>query len=119
MQYEDLLNVKYKVNGRDLNGMDCYGIVLECCRRSGLNLHDAVYLDDKVPKERITGYVKSLNVREINVPGKNVIVQCVYDGRLHIAFMLDSKLCIHQTYDGVRLTPVSMMREKRYFEVIK
>lgn len=119
MIYEDLLNVKYKLNGRDINGMDCYGLVLECCRRSGLNLHDVVYLDDKVPKEKITDYVESLNVREISAPSKSVIVQSVYDGRLHIAFMIDNKICIHQTYDGARLTPITIMREKRYFEVVK
>ena len=117
MQYDDLLTVPYKTNGRDNKGMDCYGLVLECCRRSGKDLHDAVYASDKVGLDKIVEYVSSLNVIETGIQKTGTIVQCEYDGRLHMAFMIDEKVCIHMTYDGVRLTPATVMRNKRYFEV--
>ena len=39
--YEDLLTAKYKPHGRGEDGYyDCYGLVLECCRRAGKKLID-------------------------------------------------------------------------------
>jgi cell wall-associated NlpC family hydrolase len=36
--YVDLLGIPYKFNGRDLEGLDCWGLCLETCRRAGLDL---------------------------------------------------------------------------------
>jgi cell wall-associated NlpC family hydrolase len=41
----DLLSVPYKKNGRDMNGFDCYGLVLEVCNRFGHKLKDFKYTD--------------------------------------------------------------------------
>lgn len=119
MQYEDLLTVPYKTNGRGMSGMDCYGLVIECCRRVGLELHDIVYASEKVPYSELSDYVKHLNVREIDSALPHCIVQCEYEGLLHLCFMLDNTYCIHATVYGVKVTPVAVMRNKKYFEVIK
>lgn len=119
MKYDDLLSVPYKANGRDIDGMDCYGVTLECCHRCGLDLHDAVYASDKVDIGELEGYIKHLNVIEIDSPKEHSIIQCDYDGHLHIGFMLDKNNCIHATYEGVRITPIIALRNKKYFEVIK
>jgi hypothetical protein len=119
MIYEDLLSVPFKAKGRDHSGMDCYGLVIECCRRCGLDLHDVVYATEKVDKEKLSCYVQSLNVKEIDEPKKHAIVQCEYKGRLHIGFMIDKNICLHETYEGVRLIPVTMLQNRKYFEVNK
>ena len=41
----DLLGVPYKKNGRTLNGLDCYGLVIEVCKRFGHKLRDFDYTD--------------------------------------------------------------------------
>ena len=39
--YNDLLGAKYKPHGRGDGGYDCYGLVLECCRRAGTPIKDS------------------------------------------------------------------------------
>ena len=115
MTYEDLLIVKYKENGRDENGMDCYGLVLECCERAGTPIVDIVYGNGS---ENLADYIRSMNVMEVSSPVKGAILQCTFDGDLHIGYMIDKRTCLHMTYGGVRVTPVSALKNKRYFEVI-
>lgn len=115
MTYEDLLIVKYKENGRDENGMDCYGLVLECCERAGTPIPDIVYGNDSAT---LPEYIRTLNVQEIGFPVKGAILQCTLDGDLHIGYLIDKKTCLHMTYSGVRVTPIAALKNKRYFEVI-
>ena len=115
MTYEDLLIVKYKENGRDEDGMDCYGLVIECCKRAGTPIPDVVYGNDS---ENLPSYIRSLPVQEVSLPGQGQILQCELDGDLHIGYMINKKTCLHMTYGGVRVTPIAALKNKRYFEVI-
>lgn len=55
----DLLGVKYKKNGRDLNGLDCYGLIIEVSKRFGHTLRDFEYEDTSYKTfETIIGSVK-------------------------------------------------------------
>ena len=56
MKYDDLLNTPFKRRGRDKNGFDCYGAVLECCRRAGTPLIDVFSEIESIPAERINDY---------------------------------------------------------------
>lgn len=38
--FDDLVGIPYKEAGRGLDGMDCWGLVIECCRRIGIPLDD-------------------------------------------------------------------------------
>ena len=115
LTYEDLLIVPFKENGRDADGMDCYGLVIECCTRAGTPIVDIVYGNGS---ENLADYIRSMNVYEISGPVKGAILQCTLDGDLHIGYLIDKKTCLHMTYSGVRVTPIAALKNKRYFEVI-
>ena len=115
MTYEDLLIVPWKENGRDETGMDCYGIVLECCNRAGTPLYDIAYGNDAAT---LPEYIRSLNVEELPYPVKGAVLQCTLDNELHVGYLIDKKNCLHMTYSGVRVTPISALKNKKYYEVI-
>ena len=119
IKYDDLLSVPYKQNGRNKSGMDCYGLVIECCKRAGVELKDIVYKDSRVATDELTKYTAGMNVREISSIKSGCIIQCEYASMLHIAFALDKKVCIHATHEGVRITPVCALKNVKYFEVVK
>jgi len=114
--YEDLLIVPYKENGRDENGMDCYGFVIELLRRSGKNLPDIAYLE-KVPEAELYQYVCSLGAVEKWYPETGLVAQWNYEGLLHVGYMVSKKIVVHMTFSGVRVTPVGALSGVKYFEV--
>ena len=117
MTYEDLLVVPWVDKGRTLDGLDCYGIVLELCNRAGTPLKDIC--DDGVIEEKeLQRYVTSLNVEERDHPEKGFLIQCVYDGRLHMGYLVDKKTVVHMTIKGTRVTPVKLFPGAKFYEVI-
>ena len=117
MTYEDLLIVRYKDNGRDTDGMDCYGLVLELCNRAGNPLRDIVYEGNEESEWVDGGYVASLNVEERSWAEQGFIVQCTYAGRLHIGYLVNKKTVVHMTRDGVRVTPIAALPNIKIYEV--
>ncbi len=117
--YTDLLNLPYKPHGRDTSGMDCYGLVIECCKRAGTPLKDVYYKTDSVSKEKLAEYVPTLNVVEREFPKTGYIIQCTSGNNLHIGYLVDSTMAIHTTEKGVRLTPLNLLKNKKYYEVLK
>lgn len=119
IKYDDLLAVPYKENGRDMSGMDCYGLVIECCKRAGIILNDVVYETSKVCIDKLHGYSSSINVRQVDSVKSECVIQCEYASMLHIAFALNKKTCIHATFEGVRVSPICALKDVKYFEVIR
>jgi len=119
MTYEDLLLVPFKEKGRTTEGMDCYGLVIECNRRNGIHLQDVVYEGSHVAGETLRNYTGSMNVRELPYPKKDCVIQCTFNNELHIGYLLDKKTCLHMTRQGVRVSPVTALRNVRFFEVEK
>lgn len=117
MTYEDLLVVPFRENGRGPEGMDCYGLVIECCRRAGIHLRDVVYEGSHVSGDSLRNYTGSMNVRELPFPKKDCILQCTFNNELHIGFMIDKKTCLHMTREGARVSPALALRNARFFEV--
>lgn len=118
MKYDDLLSVPYKEGGRDKDGMDCYGYVLELCRRNGTPLKDIT--DLHVPEEKLYDVLSHINIKEITAEEIKYgdVLQCVYNGNLHICFILGKKLVTHMTRYGPRETPICAFREKKYGRII-
>lgn len=117
--FDDLLNVPYKAHGRDKNGFDCYGLVIECCRRAGKELQDVWYEADSLPSDAAAEYVaKGLAVKHISSPQKHCVVEMEYGGNLHIGFMVDRDNVIHTTKRGVKITPLFYCNVHCFYEVV-
>lgn len=118
MKWDDLLNVPYKAGGRTKDGLDCYGLVIEMCRRSGKELRDLRFPAQK--ESELMADAARLNVVQIKEgeAGSGDILQSTWNGELHIAFMLDRRKAIHATTSGVRVTPVVAFRKRKYFRVV-
>lgn len=119
--YEDLLSLPFEINGRfgKTEGIDCYGLVLEMTRRAGKPLNDVVYPTEPVPLSDIGRYSDGLNLKEITEEEADCgdIIQCEYEGNLHVAYMLSRNLVIHATFNGVRISPLLYLKNKKYMRV--
>ena len=118
MRYDDLLNVPYKAHGRGDGGYDCYGLVVEMCRRAGTPLRDPYKVAD-LPSERVNDYIGGVNVRRTDAPRKGALAECSCHGSLHVGYVVERGMMIHATTDrGVRVTPLAAMRPTAYYEVV-
>ena len=118
LKYEDLLTVPWKSKGRNINkGLDCYGLVLELCRRNGTPLIDITeqppYTDNSLQSIQT-----EVNLKKIQTPSKGCIMQCFWEGVLHVGFMLDAKTVIHMTDKGARTAPVFVFNNPQFYEVM-
>lgn len=123
MKYDDLLNLPYEDLGRfgQTKGIDCYGVVLELCKRNGTPLKDIVYPDSHVPNDKFGDYYRNINAKQIPFEQvqKGDVLQCTYNGNLHLAFILSKETAIHATKKGVRISPLIAFSDKKYFRVTK
>ena len=119
MKYDDLLNIPFKKFGRDKSGYDCYGVVMECCKRAGTPLKDLYGGIVDLPADRVNDYVNGgLNVREIDAPKKGALVYSIYKGNVHIGYIVERGLVLHATIDkGVKISPLAALRPIAYYEV--
>ncbi len=120
MKYDDLLNVPFKKSGRDKNGFDCYGVVVECCRRAGTPLKDLYGDIVDLPADRVNDYISGgLNVKEIPAPKVGALVYSVYKGNVHVGFIVERDKVLHATIDkGVKISPLVALHPIAYYEVI-
>lgn len=121
MRYDDLMSLPYEDFGRvgKTKGVDCYGLVLECCRRNGKPLKDIVYDSPKIDNDKTGLFYRDLNVEEITFEEikRGDLLQCSFDGNLHIAFILSKECVINATTSGVRVSPISAFSNKKYLRI--
>ncbi|MCM1218951.1 MAG: C40 family peptidase [Lachnospiraceae bacterium] len=119
MRYDDLLNVPYKHGGRDKDGFDCYGLVMECCRRNRTPLRDFFKDIEELDASEVNDYIdKGLNVREIDAPKVGCIVEMNYHGRAHVGFLVARNIVLHATTNhGAKTTPLGAVRTTGFYEV--
>lgn len=120
MKYDDLLNIPFKKFGRDKSGFDCYGVVMECCKRAGTPLRDLYGDIVDLPADGVNDYISGgLNVREIPAPKVGAIVYSIYHGNVHVGYIVDRGIVLHATIDkGVKISPLAALRPIAYYEVI-
>ena len=121
MKWDDLLDVPFRWGGRGMDGMDCYGIVAECCRRAGAPLADPFReLDASIPSEeamRIRS--QSVNVREADGPARGRIVFAELAGRSHVGYMVERDRVLHAIEGGKpRVTALLCFKNPVFYEVL-
>lgn len=118
--YNDLLGAKYKPHGRGDGGYDCYGLVLECCKRAGTPIKDPFQKYEHLPVGAEMLYINDYNnIKEINAPKAGAIAECKTGENLHVAYMVTPQLAIHITQKCCRVTHIRALNPIRYYEVIK
>lgn len=120
MKYDDLLNIPFVKFGRDKNGYDCYGVVMECCRRAGTPLKDLYNGIVDLPPDQVNDYIsEGLNVRPISTPKIGSIIETQYHGNVHVGYVVDRGLLLHATYNkGVQVSPLAVFKILGIYEVI-
>lgn len=111
---DDLLGVRYKHNGRDLNsGFDCYGLAIEVEKRFGHTLPDAdEFKSDKrdftLCKDKAL-FSLSGKVKEIPVPAEEGDVILFNNNAVlsHIGVYLGNGRYIHCNRFGVHVERIS------------
>ena len=120
MKYDDLLNIPFKKFGRDKNGFDCYGVVMECCKRAGTPLRDLYNDIVDLPADKVNDYINGgLNVRQIDEAKIGAIIYSIYHGNTHVGYIVERGKVLHATIDkGVKISPLVAMHPIAFFEVI-
>ena len=97
---QDLLGVPYKLGARlPGDGTDCFGLVVECCRRMGRPIPDP-YVSSEMPRdakqwiaERLTGW------RRCEGPVVGGIVELFgMEHPAHIGFLVSETQFLHSLY---------------------
>lgn len=120
MKYDDLLNIPFKKFGRDKNGFDCYGVVIECCKRAGTPLKDLYGDILDLPADKVNDYISGgLNVKEIPAPKVGGLVYSIYKNNVHVGYIVERDKVLHATIDkGVKISPLAALKPIAYYEVI-
>lgn len=112
--YNDLLGAPYEKYG------NCYGLLVECCRRAGTPLKNPFEKLHKMAAGAETPYITDLNVEEIPTPKAGAIVECLDGNNLHVGYLLTSTMVLHSTRkNGVRTTHIMALKPIKYYEVKK
>ena len=116
--FEDLLGIPFKLHGRDKDGFDCYGLVLEVYKRLGHNMVDLdrAYkennekdLDDNVYNITKCSGLKKTTEKEYG----NIILFYDNKGRVcHIGVFLKRDDFIHCDGEGVHISKLSTYYRK-------
>ena len=102
--YEDLLGIQYKDHGRSKEeGFDCYGLVIELCRRNGTPLVDVWYDNHNLEQ---ADNIPQMNIQEETEIKPGYLLEMRYNDTLHIGMAVNSRQFIHTTRKGVRVSPI-------------
>lgn len=118
MTYGDLLGVPYKAHGRSAEeGFDCYGLVIECCKRAGTPLVDLDYSATELAENEVAKYAARVNVTPRKSARAGYLCEMSYDGNLHLGYMIDKWNVLHATKKGVRMTYIGACKVRQFYEV--
>lgn len=113
----DLIGIPYKEHGRDLSGLDCYGLAIIVERRFGKELKDVIYENHNA--ELSEQWAPLLNVRRTDIITEGSLIEIRVGSTLHIAVALDSQTMIHATVNqGVRISKIAAYKIASVYEVL-
>ena len=120
IKYDDLLTAEYKPHGRGDGGYDCYGLVLECCRRAGTPLKDPFRKYESMEAGAEIPYINDFNnIREIKRPKAGAVAECASGRNLHVGYMVAPDKVLHITRRGARVTHIKAVNAVRFYEVVE
>ncbi len=92
--YVDLIGAPFKFNGRGAGFYDCYGLVMELCRRTGVEIPD---LRSPTEQQKIADLLTETEQRWVPCEMGPGAVLTIRVGRLvqHVAFVLTPRTFIH------------------------
>lgn len=101
IELKDLIGIPYKVHGRDKNGYDCYGLVIEVMKRLGKYLPDVFYDSlNQDTTEKIRVITSGLPLKIVESPTKYCIITMKLKGyENHIAVYIGEGKIIHATLE--------------------
>lgn len=111
---DDLLGVPFKMHGRDRNGFDCYGLVIEVSRRFGHRMVDMFYDYDSSNNLRnlddnTYNIIAGSGLIRTEIPAEGDVI-LFFDSKkrtTHIGVYLSNDNFIHCDSDGVHVSRLS------------
>ena len=123
MIIKDLIGTPYKEHGRDSSGMDCYGLVIEVLRRTGITVPDVFYPDtgNETNRKILKVLEEGIPNVQIDKPETGAVVEILVHGQpSHVGVCIGNGEFIHAIKRiGVVIEPLSRYRHriKGYFRV--
>jgi len=103
------IGIPYKPHGRDMNGMDCYGLAISIFKERGINLPDPCYNDTATNKKIMESLEASIPNLQIDKPEPFCIIEFNVLGEpSHIGIYLGSGEFIHSS------RPIGVVIDKLY-----
>lgn len=117
VQYDDLIGVPYRDGGRTLDGLDCWGLVLEVFRRMGIMIPDVFSGQDQLAVRDLQAHQPALDWiaslfgdwRRVEVPtiGGAVAIGNVEGAAVHVGVIVEPFRMLHaMRHTGVVLSRV-------------
>ena len=109
MVLRDLIGVPYKPHGRDLNGLDCYGLVILAIEiLTGIKIPDVIYEDTDTKSNFGTSakLFEKVKYEKLEKPQKNCII--VFDKGTHCGVYLGHGEFIHCNKNGVNIAQMCL-----------
>jgi len=120
---KDLIGTPYMDHGRGKSGMDCYGLVIEVLKRTGVNVPDLFYPDtsNETSKKVLKVLEEGIPNTELQKPEEGAVVEIFVNGEpSHAGVCLGDGTFIHSLKKiGVAIEPLSRYRHriKGYYRV--
>lgn len=114
----DLIGIKYKDHGRDLSGLDCYGLaILAVYIITRKKLNDVIYNDHAA--ELCDKLAPTLNVKPTTEIKAGNLIEMTFKNEIHIGVIINAREFIHATYNmGVKISPLRAAPINNIYEVV-
>jgi len=113
---KDLVGIPYKIRGRDVNGMDCYGLIIEVLKRIGKSVPDVFYPDTGIEtnKSVLNSLEAAIPNTKLEKPEEGAVVEILVMGQpSHVGVCLGDGTFIHALKkNGVVIEPLHRYRHK-------
>lgn len=110
----DLIGVPYKIHGRTLDGLDCYGLAIEFLKRNGLELKDVFYEKEQDYEQARENVFEHLEVQKVDKLDECCIIEITcYGVPSHIGIYIGDGQMLHTTKStGSCIVPLHLYQNR-------